>query len=206
MRFAHEINGAFFHWGLKNSGKGAVCDDDADDYKAGWRRIVNIFDQVGATKVKFVWTIAKSTCPRSSCTNPYKDFYPGNAYVDYVGFSNFNWGSYNSSSKWVSMLDGVSDVMVFFRKFTSKPAIIAENASNTAGGNKPKWIKSGYEAVYRRWPQIKAIVYLNVNLSDIGHPDWSLNSPGWSSSAGRSASHKAYEWIADKSRFRGRIR
>ena len=103
------------------------------------------------------------------------------------------------------MVSGVSDVMVFFRGFTRKPVIVAENASNTLGGNKPQWIKSGYSAVYKRWPQVKAIVYLNVDLRP-AHPDWSLNSPGWSTAVGRSQSHRAYESINDQRRFRGRIR
>ena len=47
-------------------------------------------------------------------------------------------------------------------------------------------------------------MYLNVDLRYINHPDWSLNTPGWSSASGRSASHRAYEWIADKGKFRGR--
>ena len=196
LRWAHEINGAFFPWGIKNQ----TCADTVTDYKNAWRRIHGIFDQVGADNVKFLWTIAKSSC-RGGC-NPYKDYYPGSAYVDYVGFSNFNWGAYKN--KWTPMVSGISDVMVFFRQFTRKPVIVAENASNTLGGSKPDWIKSGYPAVYNRWPQVKAIVYLNVDLRP-DHPDWSLDSPGWSTSAGRSMSHRAYERVANQRRFRGRI-
>jgi Glycosyl hydrolase family 26 len=196
VRWAHEINGSYFPWGIKNK----TCRDSAGDYKRAWKRIVRIFRNVGARNVKFVWTVSKQSC-RGGC-NPYDEYYPGSRWVHYVGFSNFNWGAY--SGKWVPMVQGVSDVMVKFRQFTRKPVIVAENASNTAGGYKPGWIRSGYEAVYRRWSRIKAIVYLNVNLSHVGHPDWSLNSPGWS--AGRSDSHRAYERIADQRRFRGRIR
>ena len=130
VRWAHEINGAFFPWGIKNT----TCNDSIQDYKNAWRRIETIFDSVGANKVKFLWTIARSSC-RGGC-NPYKDYYPGNAYVDYVGFSNFNWGAYKN--KWTPMVEGVRDVMVFFKNFTRKPVIIAENASNTAGGDKPR--------------------------------------------------------------------
>jgi Glycosyl hydrolase family 26 len=202
VRFAHEINGQYFPWGLKNSSNGALCNDTASDFIAGWRRIVTIFRQVGATKVKFVWTVSKSSC-KGGC-NPYDDYYPGNSWVHYVGFSNFNWGA--AKNQWVSMVSNVSDIMVFFRRFTKKPVIIAENATNTYGGSKPAWIKQGYEAVYRRWRQIKAIVYLNVNLSHVGHPDWSLDTPGPYTASGHvSASHRAYEWVADKKKFRGRI-
>jgi len=205
VRWAHEVNGAFFPWGIKNT----LCDDTVSDYKAAWRRIVSIFRNVGASNVKFVWTVARSVC--SGGCNPYKSFYPGKKWVDYVGFSNFNWGV--TQNKWTPMVQTVGTVMKFFTTFTRKPVIIAENATNTKAppsapdsATKPNWIKAGYPAVYKKYPQIKAIVYLNVDLSKIGHPDWSLNTPGWSASVGRSEAHQAYEWVADQRKFRGRIR
>jgi hypothetical protein len=203
VRWAHEINGAFFPWGIKNT----LCNDTVSDYKAAWKRIVKIFRQVGANNVKFAWTVARSDAGGS---NPYKAYYPGNKWVHYVGFSNFNWGA--AKDKWTPMIQTIGNVMKYFTAFTRKPVIIAENATNTdapagapASATKPNWIRDGYVATYKKYPQIKAIIYLNVDLSDIGHPDWSLDTPGWSASAGRSASHQAYEWVADQTRFRGKV-
>ncbi|MFV2063625.1 MAG: hypothetical protein ACC726_08945, partial [Chloroflexota bacterium] len=150
-----------------------------------------------AKNVKFVWTVAKRRCP--GC-NPYKKFYPGNRYVQYVGFSSFNWGA---QKQWQTMPEGVSLIMKFFNKFTKKPVIIAELAANAVRGpaaesweNKPQWIRKGYPAVYKKWPRIKMMVYLNQNLTNVGHPDWSLDTPG--------AMH-AYKEIVSDPRFQGRF-
>jgi hypothetical protein len=205
LRWAHEINGQFFRWGTRHP----QCGNTIADYKAAWKHIVKIFRSVKANNVKFVWTVARARCP-GGC-NPYDDYYPGNKFVHYVGFSNFNWGAVKNT--WTPMDEGIGEVMAQFKKFTKKPVIVAELASNTQppsgappSATKPNWIKSGYPKVYKKFPQIKAIVYLNVDLSHIGHPDWSLNSPGPYTSADRSASHRAYEVIADMARFRGRFR
>ncbi|CAN5790832.1 hypothetical protein BH23CHL8_BH23CHL8_09950 [soil metagenome] len=199
VRYAHEINAAFFPWTTRHP----LCGNTVKDFKQGWKHVVGIFRKVGATNVRFVWTVAKKTCATKGC-NPYKAFYPGDKWVDFAGFSSFNWGA--QKNNWVSMENGVSGIMKKFKDFTRKPIIIAELATNTytgssapPGASKPQWIREGYPTVYKKHPQIKAIIYLNVDLSGIGHPDWSLNTPG-------TQSHAAYAEIASQKRFKGRIR
>ena len=191
LRYAHEINGKFFPWGLRNQ----LCDNTASDFRAAWKRVYNIFKSEGATNVKFLWTVSNRTCKPRGC-NPFKAAYPGNAFVHYVGFSAFNWGRH-SGHRWQSRPSLVGQVMGYFKQFTTKPVIVAEVATNEDGGNKPAWIRDGYDQVYRRWPKIKAIVYLNVDLRYLGHPDWSLGTP--------SGAYAAYERVAAQARFRGRL-
>jgi mannan endo-1,4-beta-mannosidase len=192
LRLAHEINGNYFPWGINSQ-----CGNTAKAYKQAWKRIHGIFKARGATNVKFVWTVAKQKCQTKGC-NPYKRFYPGDKFVDYAGFSSFNWGAYKGA--WTPMLEGVRITMGHVTAFTKKPIILAELASNTDGGDKAQWIRDGYPAVYKRYHNIRAIVYLNEDLSDppVNHPDWSLDkAPG---------AHEAYGEIAKQPRFRGQIR
>ena len=194
VRFAHEINGRYFPWTV------GTCGNTVKDYKAAWKRVHNLVrNKVGAKNVKFVWTVAKKS---STGSNPYKRFYPGNSYVQFVGFSSFNWGSQGT---WLPMVKGVKPVMKWFKQFTSKPVIIAELGSNQNGGpendtsvDKPDWIRNGYVATYKTYPQIKAIVYLNEDLRGVGHPDWSLNSPD-------PEAMEAYKDIVNDARFKGRL-
>jgi hypothetical protein len=194
LRYSHEINGKYFPWTT------AQCGNTVKAYKQGWKRVFNLFQQVGATNVKFVWTVAKQNCRTKGC-NPYKPYYPGDKFVHYAGFSSFNWGAQKS---WKTMVQGASVIMSFLKTFTSKPVIIAELATNRYGGptgtdaDKPAWIRDGYPAVYSKFPQIKAIVYLNEDLTGVGHPDWSLNTP--------SGAIGAYAELLTKARFRGTIR
>ena len=200
LRFAHEINGKYFPWTIGS------CGNTVTDYKAAWKRVHNIFkNKVKAKNVKFVWTVAKQV---AGGKNPYKRFYPGNQYVQFVGFSTFNWGA---AGNWTPMANGVGPVMKWLKKFTKKPVVIAELGTNGFGGptgtpatDKPKWIREGYVATYNKFPQIKAIVYLNEDLRGVGHPDWSLDHlvP---------QSMDAYEWVLNKKKngkyiFRGRFR
>ncbi len=45
-----------------------------------------------------------------------------------------------------------------------KPVILGEVSSNHEGGNKARWIRKGYARTYERWPKVKAIVYLDVDM------------------------------------------
>ena len=67
-------------------------DNTADTFVAAWRHVHGIFqDEGGADNVRFLWSVGKQKC-RGGC-NPYRAFYPGDAFVDYMGFSSFNWGA-----------------------------------------------------------------------------------------------------------------
>lgn len=55
---------------------------------AAWKRIRNIFSSVNASNVKFGLVYNNVSIPTAS----YASFYPGDAYVDYVGIDGFNFG------------------------------------------------------------------------------------------------------------------
>jgi mannan endo-1,4-beta-mannosidase len=184
IRFAHEMDDKWFPWGIGN------FDNTAANFVAAWRHVWTIFKGVGgvgATNVRFLWS------PMNPCAcRP--QIYPGDAYVDYVGFTSFNWGL---PSAWQSMLDGLRARTVSLGKLTHKPVIIAELGSNSKGGNKPYWITNGYPAVYTALPSIKAIVYFNVDMRSAGQPDWRLTTPA--------GALTAYKGVAAKWQFTGRI-
>jgi hypothetical protein len=191
VRFAHEMNGKYFPWG---TGYGEFPNTPTD-FKAAWRYVVKKFRKVGATNVKFVWTPSRVNKKKS-----YTPWYPGDRWVHYVGFSNFNWGTYFTTTKCETFVQGISMHMAKFSRFTSKPVIIAElgTTPKTCNGiTKPEWIRSGYKAVRRRYPKIKAIVYQNVDLSYLNHPDWSLDNPP--------EAMDAYGDVAASRLFQGRV-
>jgi hypothetical protein len=187
LRFAHEMNGGMFPWGVQ------YFDNSAATFVAAWRHVHRIFQQVGATNVRFVWSVAKKSCA-GGC-DPYAQFYPGDAYVDYLGFSSYNWGAFKEG--WVSMLQGYTRVTNLLASLSSKPIMAVETGANPEGGDKAAWIREGYLAVYERLPRVEAIVYLNVDLRPDGHPDWSLTSPP--------EALEMYASIASMPEFWGRI-
>jgi Glycosyl hydrolase family 26 len=187
LRFAHEANGKMFPWGVSK------FDNSASTFIGAWRHVHRIFRDVGATNVRFLWSVAKQACA-GGC-NPYTAFYPGDAFIDYMGFSNFNWGA--KRDEWVPMIKGFRRATNDLAKISGKPIIAVENASSANGGDKAAWIRTGYRAVYNELPRIAGIVYLNVDLRSVGHPDWRLSSP-----AGALA---AYREITALSQFQGRL-
>ena len=157
LRLAHEMDGDWFPWGVNR------FDNTPANFIAAWKHVVNIFrgtGGVGATNVKFLW----------SPYTPVGALYPGDAYVDYVGFTAFNW------SDWRSMQTLYASAVTNTRKFTKRPMIAAETGSTSIGGDKAAWLKTGYPAIYTAFPEIVAIVYFNVNTAP-GQVDWRLTTP-----------------------------
>jgi hypothetical protein len=184
LRFAHEINNDFFPWSVNS------FDNSPATFKSAWRHVVDIFRSEGASNVKFVWSVAKKSCA-GGC-NPYLEVYPGDAYVDVMGFSGYNWGTHPGKS-WISMYESFRRVTSKLREVSSKPIMAAETGSNPLGGDKAAWIRDGYRRVYAELPDIEAIVYLDADLRDVGHPDWRIASPA--------AALTAYAEIAGLARF-----
>ena len=87
VRFAHEMNGNWFPWSIGNHG------NTPGGFVKAWRHVVNEVRAVGARNVKFLWS------PYNAESGGYAPFYPGNAYVDYVGVTSLNWG--NERWRWL---------------------------------------------------------------------------------------------------------
>jgi mannan endo-1,4-beta-mannosidase len=191
LRFAHEANGYWFNWSTSR------WDNTPKRYRMAWRHIWNIFrgpGGVGATNVKFLWS---QNLPCKDCDSM-ASIYPGDKYVDYAGFSAFNWGT--PTMRWKSMVTTFSTSMKAVTAITSKPIIVAETGSAHVGGDKSAWITNGYPAVYAKWPRIKAIVYFNYNglLEPTPKRDWRLQTPD-------DGPLQAYATILEDIRFQGRI-
>lgn len=191
VRLMHEGNVDVFPWGkgwFQNTPK---------KFRKAWRRVVKRV-RARTDNVQFLWSVAKQTC--KGC-NPYKAWYPGDAWVDWVGFSGFNWGGYRGR-KWVGMVKSFTQPMRKIRKFAaSKPVIAVETASHFKNGNKAKWLKKGYNGVYRKWNKLKAIMYLDSNEphKDFNHPDWRLKKPNNGSAAAQ------YRKLSAKPEFGGSL-
>ena len=183
VRFAHEMDGNWFPWGVTR------FDNTPERFVAAWQHVWNIFKGpggVGATNVRFLWS------PYTPCTC-HMDIYPGDGYVDYTGFTALNWGP---PSAWTPMEQIFATPMGQLSQITDKPVIVAEMGSSPLGGDKAVWIRNGYPAVYAAYSSIKAIVYFDVNTLP-GQVDWRLTTPA--------EALAAYTDIVADARFQGRF-
>ena len=154
LRIGYEFDGP---WNCYNS----------DFYKAAFIYIKGRIDTLGATKVATVWQTAAwpvngSATYNYDVTNPnhLSTWYPGDQYVDYVGFSDFyNVGSV--STQWGCSSYDVNpvtaqDTVLSFARSHSKPAMIAEAAPQG----------------YRTGAQTKSCTGSNTPLATTGQAIW----------------------------------
>jgi endoglucanase len=151
-------------------------------YAAAWRRIVGIFRQVGASNVRWVFNpnvgnALTHTASGAGNWNWYANYYPGDAYVDYVGAHGFN-GPTVWNTGWqdfATMTDGAAaDRMLsdLAARYPTKPIIIGEFASQEgAAGAKAQWIADAY-ARMRANPRVVGAVWFNANKE----ADWRVES------------------------------
>ncbi|HEX6370141.1 MAG TPA: glycosyl hydrolase [Longimicrobium sp.] len=187
---AWEMNGNWqYAWqGIEN---GANQNAPAK-YVAAWRRVVGIFRAQGATNVRWVFNPNVGNPVQAgggtSHWNWYGNYYPGDAYVDYVGAHGFNaprvWGG--SWTGFTEMFDGaradhiLSDLV---SRYPGKPIIVGEFATDEGAGNaKAQWISEAYRALLNH-PNVVGAVWFNMNKE----ADWRIESSPAAEAAFRAA-------------------
>lgn len=177
VRLAHEMNGPWTSWGAGVNGNAPV------DYVAMWRHIVSIFRVEGADNVRWVWSpnvYGAGASPTGASALPFRPFYPGDRWVDFVALDGYNWGVLNGSG-WESFSDIFKDSYDALVALTAKPVIIAETASAEQGGSKAAWIRKIPSALRVQMPKIRALVWFDRDKET----DWRVNSSPFSSRAFR---------------------
>ncbi|MEU9384920.1 glycosyl hydrolase [Streptomyces sp. NPDC048279] len=113
ISFGHEMNGHWYPWGTK--------DTTPETFVKAWRHVHDVFEDVGATNVIWVWS--------PNVVNPVpsvklKPYWPGDAYVDWVGIVGY-WTATGAHT--FDTLYGPTRRQV--SEFTDKPVLISETSS-----------------------------------------------------------------------------
>jgi Glycosyl hydrolase family 26 len=163
VRFAHEMNGAWYPWAR------GVEDNNSYRIKAAWRRVVRLFREQGATNVEWVWTPNVNTGGHF----PFRDLYPGDRWVDWVGFDGFNWAL---RGEWHSFTEIVDNTYEEIAKLTSRPMIVAETGSSQSGGDKAAWVASALRREIPKLPRIRAVVWFDATFTNGGEEGVGLDA------------------------------
>jgi beta-mannanase len=167
IRLFHEMNGNWTSYGFGST--------TPAQFIAGWRHVVNIFRQAGATNVSWVW------CPNIygfGQVTPFDAYYPGDAYVDWTGLD-----GYNYTNAWRSFSDLFGASYADITRLTGKPLMVAEWGSTESGGSKAAWITAAFSQLATAMPRIRAMVAFSAVADD----DFRVNSSSTSLAAYRSA-------------------
>lgn len=152
----HEMNGNWDEW------NGTVGTNTPAKLIDSWKRVHGLF--AGATNVKFGWAVNHESIP-DTFINRIEAYYPGDAFVDYVGIDGFNWGD-----PWQSFDQVFRDSLQTLRAY-NKPIYIFSTAS-MEGEKKAAWITDALVTQMNAHPEIKGWLWFNANKER----DWRVNS------------------------------
>jgi hypothetical protein len=175
LRFAHEMNGDWYSWGL------GVGGNTAGDYVSAYRHVVRIFRAENADNVKHVW---------GPNTGTFGSLYPGDDFVDYLALDGYNWGAkYNTWESFEQVFDSSYRAIT---QLSRKPLLITEFGANQAGGDKAAWLRHALApSTLSRYPRIRAMVFFDNNQDGA---DWRLSTSSASEAAVRNAlNHSMYD-------------
>lgn len=180
LRFAHEMNGNWYPWdGFHNGGAGS----GPERYKRAWIYIYNVKNRVGANNVYMVWCPNNTNLPSEDWNN-LAAYYPGDAYVEWVGMDGYNWG-YGSWQNFDSIFNTIYQALT---ALTSKPLMIGEFASAEQGGSKAAWITDAFSQIKDHYTKIKLFCWFNINKER----DWRVDSSSASAAALKQALQDDY--------------
>jgi hypothetical protein len=180
LRFAWEMNGFWYPWGVGAPGNTAA------DVVAMWRHVHDLFVSEGTTNVTWVW------CPNIGSFAPLGKLYPGNAYVDWTGLDGYNF----DPSNWATFGDLYKSS---YRQITgsiapTKPLVLAEVATTESGGSKGAWITNMFTTLPSLFPKVRALMWFDVRTPGPGNrADWPIeSSPSATAAFDRGIASAAY--------------
>jgi hypothetical protein len=135
---------------------------------AAWRHIHRIFLRAGAGNVRWVW------CPTADFTTGSPQlFYPGAAYVDWIGADGYNWAPRKPHAPWRGFAQIFSGFYQWGRA-SGKPLLIGEyGVLEQKPGQKAAWFAQADRELKSMFPAIRAVVYFNSD--HLGY-DWRVTT------------------------------
>lgn len=168
---------------------------DPGNYKIAYRKFVDTFRSMGLDETKVRWAFAPNNWTSPGCGS-IADYYPGDAYVDVIGISAYNWGTC-VGSRWESPAEVFGPALNEIRTTVNatKPYIIAQTAAprpSSCGGSQDEWVKDAFEYVSAD-PNAVGLVWFNF----LAETDWRIwakpnVTAGWKDAMLRSST--THEW------------
>jgi len=166
---------------------GIVTLSDPEIFIDNWRRCYKIFKEEGVNNAIWIFNPNDRSFPPCDWNN-FLAYYPGNEYVDMIGITGYNTGTYYkdvTAEHWREFKDIYDEIEKKFNPlFGSFPWIITEFASSSFGGDKVKWIDRMFLNI-SKYKNIKIAVWFSYADYDfrpgkettIARPYWLDETP-----------------------------
>lgn len=173
-----EMNGDWVPYGM-----------DPTNFKTAYIKIRSIVESTVTDPNMVRWAFS----PNGWSTPPYgiADYYPGDAYVDVISFSTYNFGSPDTYNGWLSPAAAigpyVDEARATIPGAAGKPFLLAQVGSVTAGGDKNQWMRDMFTFIEDD-PNLVGFLYFNKDQTAVvpsydwwiwDNDDPSPIKPGW---------------------------
>ena len=139
-----------------------LCDPDI--YINVWHHIYNIFEEENVQNCIWIFNPNDNNYPPSKW-NDFLNYYPGNEYVQLLGVTGYNPGTYyadKNGEQWKTFEYIYDEIYNKYNNiFSSFPWMITEFASSSIGGDKVKWITDMFEHIHK-YNNIKIAVWFSA--------------------------------------------
>lgn len=155
LRVGNEMNGDWCAYSPVHLSR------DPDLYVAFYRYVIDRLEAEGAgEQLIYVWNPNAEDFPAYRWNNPHLT-YPGNDYVDVIGLTAYNTGTYYEGELW-------RDFETMYRKpyeqalcLYNRPLMITEFASSSIGGDKVAWVEDMLSRIDDGFPELKVAIWWN---------------------------------------------
>ena len=155
-----------------DNGNPAAYAQAAAGYVAAYQRIYTIFQMEGATNAAFVWNVSMGA---GSSQTQLQEFYPGNAYVDWIGADGYNrnLGTKQNLTTFGEIFNAW--YVQFSTSAYNKPLLIGEtgaaqghtpaNAKPPNADNQQTYIQATATVIPASYPNIKLLDYFDTDAT-----------------------------------------
>ena len=151
FRLGNEMNGDWCPYAGYNTSKDTMI------FKEFYRYVYQIFADAGADNVIWIWNPNGKSFPDFEWNDEVM-YYPGDEYVDIIGLTAYNTGTYYADENWTEFAGLYDPIYAKATALYDQPLMITEFASSSVGGDKNQWIRNMFDHI-DSYPRIKVAVW-----------------------------------------------
>jgi len=152
FRLFNEMNGDWCPYSAYNYSKDTLL------FREVYKYIYRIFEEEGANEnTIWIWNPNEGSFPNFKWNHTLM-YYPGDEYVDIIGLTAYNTGTYYAGETWKTFTELYSDMYSQYSEWFDHPFMITEFACSSTGGDKEAWMKDMFRRI-RNYDNIKIAIW-----------------------------------------------
>ena len=169
FRLCNEMNGDWCAFSAFHTSR------DTEIFRRLYQYVFQRFEEAGALPyVIWVWNPNERSFPQYDWNHAFR-YYPGDQYVDIIGLTGYNTGTYYEGEEWRSFREIYEPIYREAVQNFDKPLMITEFASSSVGGDKAQWIREMFEEI-QNYDRIKVAIWWSGRDLDaegnVARPYW----------------------------------